>query len=123
MLRASRNDIMKKTIQKLNLTTHEFEMQLFELYSRWCESITGNARQHQLVLANSGINAYFMDEFNKCIKEFHIRTDRYENLSAKDYHKCFASCTLDLFNRRPSALLKVLKIKEKNFVQPLNHWN
>lgn len=113
---------MKKTIHKLNLTQHQFEMQLFDLYSRWCESITGNARQHQLVLANSGINAYFLEEFKKCEAEFHKCTDPYD-VSTKDYRKCFADCTIDLFNRRPSALLEDLKIKTKNFVQPLNYLN
>jgi hypothetical protein len=112
---------MKKTIQKLQLSQHDFEMMLFDLYSRWCESITGNARQHQLVLANSGINAYFLDEFKKCSDEFHFRTDRYENLSLKDYNKCFADCIIQLFNRRPSALLESLKIKLNT--EPLNYLN
>lgn len=115
------SNTMKKTINKLSLTQHDFEMLLFDLYSRWCESITGNARQHQLVLANSSINAYFLDEFEKCEVEFHFRTDRYDNLTIKDYNKCFADCTLQLFNRRPSALLEVLKIKQTT--EPLNYLN
>jgi hypothetical protein len=115
------SNTMKKTIQKLQLSQHDFEMMLFDLYSRWCESITGNATQHQIVLANSGINAYFLDEFKKCETEFHHRTDRYTNLTAKDYNKCFADCTLGLFNRRPSALLELLKIKKAS--QPLNYLN
>ena len=115
------SNTMKKTINKLQVSQHDFEMMLFDLYSRWCESITGNETQHQIVLANGGINAYFLDEFKKCETEFHLRTDRYANLTPKDYNKCFTDCTLQLFNRRPSALLEVLKIKKAT--QPLNYMN
>lgn len=105
---------MKKTILKLAMTVNDYEMMIFSFYSRWCESVTGNSRQYQQVLANSSINAWFLVELEKCEVEFHLLTNRYENLTLKDYQRCFNECTFRMFSIRPSALLEpILKGKMK----------
>ena len=105
---------MKKTRTKLAMHEFDYEMMIFSFYSRWSESVTGNIPQYQQVLANSAINAWFMDELSKCETEFHLLIDRYQNLTLQDFQKCYNECTFRMFNIRPSALLEpILKGKMK----------
>lgn len=104
------------TLQKLNMTQEAYELMVLGCYMRWCESITGSIKQYQTVLANKGINAYYLMELAKCEAEFHQLTDRYINtptVTIKDMQICYNDCTYRLFNLRPTALLESLKIKGK----------
>lgn len=103
---------MKTTTKKLAMTNSEYETMLFGFYMRWCESVTINNRQFQMVLANSGINAWFLMELAKCEAEFHQLTDRYiETATTLDMQTCYNSCTFGMFNLRPMALLERVKAK------------
>ena len=101
------------TTQKLTMNDFEYEMMLFGFYMRWCESVTINNRQFQMVLANSSINAWFLMELAKCEAEFHQLTARYvETATARDLMICYHNCTFRMFNLRPIALLEAIKPKE-----------
>ena len=105
------------TTQKLQMTQFEYEMMVLGVYMRWCESLTANIRQFQTVLANSGINAYFLMEFAKCEAEFHQLTDKYidhPTVTPKDIKVCYNECTFRLFDLRPIALLEPLNLKGKS---------
>ena len=104
------------TTAKLNITQEAYERMTLEFYMRWCESITGNIRQFQTVLANKGINAYFLMELAKSEAEFHTVTSSYRNaptITPQDMKICYNDCTYRLFNLRPTALLEGLRIKGK----------
>ena len=98
--------------QKLKMTPEEYEEMIFGAYARWCESVTINDREFQKVLANSGINKWYMTEYEKCEKEFDQLTRRYQDCDtviAEDYKRCYAECTYAMFNIRPMALLQIIK--------------
>jgi hypothetical protein len=105
------------TINKLKITQEAYELMTLEFYMRWCESLTGNGRQLQAVLANKAINAYFLMELAKSETEFHQLADRYmgaSGVTVTDLKQCYHECTYRLFNLRPVALLEDLKIKGKS---------
>lgn len=104
------------TTAKLQMTQDAYERMTLEFYMRWCESLTGNARQFQSVLANKAVNAYFLMELAKSETEFHKLIDRYvgaSGVTVTDLKQCYNDCTYRLFNLRPVALLEALKIKGK----------
>lgn len=107
---------MKTTInKKLQLTPEEYEMLFFDTYFRWCESVTITAREFQKVLANAAINRWYRIEFAKCEAEFEHLTSRYEGhetVTSVDFKKCYATCTVQMFNIRPMALLHEAKKTE-----------
>ena len=117
---------MSTTInQKLKMTPEEYELWIFGLYARWCESITGTSdRELQKVMANSGINKWFMMEYGKCETEFIQLTRFYDGgstITAVDYKKCLNQCTYRLFSIRPTVLLQI--IKKSAFVSPIFNLN
>lgn len=98
------------TQQKLQMTMPEYQDMIFGFYSRWCESVVGpNINHYQQVLANAAINHWWLTELSKCEKEFHKRTDRYDNLAIDDYQRAYNDATFQMFNIRPSALLDGIK--------------
>lgn len=102
------------TNSKLQITQDAYERMTLEFYMRWCESLTGNARQFQAVMANKAVNAYFLMELAKSETEFHKLTDRYvgaSGVTVTDLKQCYHECTYRLFNLRPVALLEGLKVK------------
>jgi hypothetical protein len=116
---------MKTINQKLAITTEQYESIIWDLYNKWCQSVSITPREYQQVLANSAINAWFLMELAKCEKEFHTLTDRYTNtnVTSADYATCYRDCVNTLFNYRPMALLStILKSKAKG-VQVFNALN
>lgn len=101
----------KTTTQKLAITPEQYESMIWNLYSNWSESLCGNAKEYQQVVANSAINAWFRMELTKCEVEFKKLTDRYQNdnVSPQDFERCYRDCTVRLFNIRPMALLESIK--------------
>lgn len=98
--------------QKLKMTPEQYEDLIFGCYAHWCESVTINDRELQKVLANSGINKWFMTEYAKCEAEFLQLTTRYEEcdtITVTDFKKCYNQCTYRMFNIRPMALLQIIK--------------
>jgi hypothetical protein len=114
------------TINKLKITQEAYELMTLEFYMRWCESLTGNGRQLQAVLANKAINAYFLMELAKSETEFHELTNRYASsptVSAQDMKVLYNDCTYRLYNLRPTALLEILKIKGRPSGIPVFNYN
>ena len=103
---------MRTTTQKLNKTDEQYQDMIFLIYAKWCESVSGNDKQFQMILANSSISKWFMSEFAKCESEFHNLTNRYDNaktVSTSDLQRCYDQCTYHLFNIRPMPLLEEIK--------------
>ncbi len=101
--------------KKLQLTHQEYEDLFFDTYQRWCESVTVTAREFQKVLANATINRWYRIEFAKCEAEFEHLTSRYEGsdtITVVDLKKCYDTCTVQMFNIRPMALLHEAKKTE-----------
>ncbi|WP_264547991.1 hypothetical protein [Flavobacterium sp. N2820] len=100
------------TLAKLNLDQDQYELMIFGIYSRWCESVTINHKQYQTVLANAMVNKWFIIELLKCEEEFHNLTDRYvgsPTISTQDLKNCYKETTYRLFSIKPTALLDSLK--------------
>lgn len=103
---------MKNVRQLLDLSRELYEDMIFDLYQRWCESVTTDCSQFQQVIANSAINAWFIAELKKNEQAFLNTVSRYDNLTSKDYLRCYTELVHDVFNRRPMALLEpIVKIK------------
>lgn len=107
---------MKTTIQKLAITAEQYESLIWDLYSKWCESVSIGTLEYQQVLANAAINRWFLLEHQKCEVEFHKLTDRYvySNVTAKDMEKCYKDCMFYLLSIRPMALLSQIKKPKTN---------
>jgi hypothetical protein len=100
------------TIKKLDITSHQYEALLLSNYMEWCESVTINDREFQKVLANASVSKWYMIEYSKCEKEFHLLTKRYEDsstVSTDDFKICYADCIDKMLNIRPTALLQEIK--------------
>lgn len=114
---------MKTITQKLKMTQAEFEEMIFGFYFRWCESVTTNPNDFQQVLANGGVNKWFLIELAKLEANFQQITARYENsdtVITTDYQKCYNECTFQMFNIRPMALLEKAKVKQPKGHKPFN---
>jgi hypothetical protein len=114
---------MKTIAQKLNMTPDEFEAITFGFYFRWCQSVTITDQDFQCVLANSGVNRWFMTELAKLEAEFQMLTKRYEGsptVSTKDYRNLYNDTTFHMFNIRPMVLLENAKIKLPKGEKPVN---
>jgi hypothetical protein len=107
---------MTTITQKLAITSDQYESIIWDLYNKWCQSVSITTLEYQQVLANSAINAWFLMELAKCEKEFHTLTNRYTNtnVTSTDYANCYRDCVNSLFNYRPMALLSnIVKPKAK----------
>lgn len=113
------------TIQKLAITPEQYESIIWDLYNKWCQSVSITQREYQQVLANSAINKWFLVELSKRETEFHKLTDRYvnTNVTTADFSNCYRDCVNSLFNYRPMALLSnIVKPKAKG-IQMFNAIN
>lgn len=114
-IKLTTTEIMKTTAQKLNMTLVEYEEMIFSFYSRWCVDFSINTLHYQQILANTGINLWFLTELRKQEAEFHLLTERYNysnTVTVEDLKRCYNECTFQMFNIRPMALLEEIK-KEK----------
>ncbi|MEO7977740.1 hypothetical protein [Flavobacterium sp.] len=102
---------MKTVKQKLDITQEQYESMIWNFYSNWCESVTLTPKEFQQVVANSAINAWFRMELTNSETEFHKLTDCYtnENVTPKDFERCYQKCATTIFNYRPMSLLKQIK--------------
>lgn len=102
---------MKTIIQKLEITKDQYEAVIWTFYSNWCGHMTNDIKEFQQALANASINAWFRMELSECEDKFHEMTDRYtdQNVTAKDYERCYHNCLITLFSIRPTALLNQIK--------------
>lgn len=110
------------TLEKLNIDNNQYEEMIFSLYARWCESVTINNTQFQIILANAMVNKWFLIELKKCEAEFKFLTDRYINsptVTYTDFLNCYKNTTYRLFSIRPTALLEILK--QSNSLSLLSH--
>ena len=65
-------------------------MVYLDLYMRWCESVTVNEQQLQMVLANASVNKYFNFEYAKCITKFIDHMSNYPDANRHLVESVFA---------------------------------
>lgn len=110
---------MKKIPQLLNKTNLEYELMYLSAYMRWCESVTINDYQLQMVMANSSVNKWYNFEYGKCETEFLKLITFYEaeiGITPQEAQKLYDKCVLQIFNRTPKPLIdeaKKLKVYDK----------
>lgn len=101
--------IMKTFLELLNMTKDQFEDHVLLIYTRWCMDFSVNyTTDLQKVLANSAINAFFLNELSKVKADFMEQMEPYQNeqsITPDEAKKNFFRCTVQLFNRYPKALL------------------
>lgn len=100
---------MNPILKLLNRTSEEYECMYFGAYWRWCESISVNEAETQMVLANAGLNKYYRMEYAKLEAEFLELIKRYPNATQKEVLKLYADCTYGMFNRRCAPLIREAK--------------
>ncbi len=91
---------MSKILKLLAITAEDYFDMYFGSYWRWCESVSINDAQTQMVLANALVNKYYNMEYAKCEKEFLYLLKDYPNTSPEDARKIYNDCTFKMFNRR-----------------------
>lgn len=111
---------MKKYIQELlKQTPHVYEMKNFELWFRWCQSVTAFQKEFQMVLSNPAVNRWFHAELVKQEAEFLDRVKNYPNATLQDLHEQYHACIVQLFNYYPKPLLEdIRKVAVKETVPP-----
>ncbi len=100
---------MKTIPQLLNKTNLEYELMYLSAYMRWCESVTINDYQLQMVMANTPVNKWYNFEYAKCETEFLKLIANYQNIptvTAKDAQELYNDCTYNMFNLRCEILIK-----------------
>lgn len=98
---------MKKQVQTLlNQTPEIYERKTFELWFKWCQSVTGKQNEFQMVLCNPPINRWFHAELIKWEQEFLLRVRNYPNATLTDLHEQYHACIVQLFNISPSVLVR-----------------
>lgn len=113
----------------MKLTKHEFAIDylvellqesdnyenfVLDFFIYWCENSSTNAREFQQILANSGINKWFLIELEKLENEFEHIARQYPQFhnEAKEMDKLQAKCLLPLMSIFPKALLLNAKKRE-----------
>lgn len=87
----------------------DYEEMLFGMWSRWCESVTGNSVEYQKVLANSKINNWYNCELNKLHVQFIKETTASPNASIELIRECYNDITYKMFSIFPKPLLMEAK--------------
>jgi hypothetical protein len=106
---------MKAINEVLQMQPDQYENMRFGVWARWCESVTTNEQEWQMVLANSKINRWFEIEYAKCETEFVRLINRYEgsaSVKVDDVRRCYNETTFRMFSISPKPLLDEVKHRE-----------
>lgn len=105
---------MKNTTTKnqvldlLQWSSQEYEDRLFQAIYNWCQQKGKLPSVIQQLLANAQINKWFLNEYNKCELQFLKIADVVPN-NTEALRSHYKSCTLQIFNIEPSALMNDIK--------------
>ena len=109
----------KQKIQNLLQQTEEhYGHKTFELWFKWCQSVTGKQNEFQMVLCSPSINKWFHAELLKHEEEFLFRVRNYHDAALEDLHKQYYDCTVQLFNIAPIVLLQEVFRALRKATQP-----
>ena len=100
---------MKTILKLLNKTEDQYFDMYFGDYWRWCESVSINDEQHQMVLANAAVDKYYRMEYDKCEAEFLLLAKNYPDINPDDAVELYIKCTVAMFNRRCEPVIKKAK--------------
>lgn len=99
----------KTLFELLSVTKEQYEDQVLLMYMRWCMDFSLNyTTELQKIVANSAINAYFLNELKKIEAEFMEQMQPYQNedtITPIDAKATYFKSTVQMFNRYPKALL------------------
>ncbi len=98
-----------QVLQLLNQTTEMYEAKTFELWMRWCESVTGTQSEFQMALCNRPLSNWFVMELQKAEARFLEDVQGFENATWQDYHKQYYMSTICLFNWCPPGPIADIK--------------
>lgn len=102
---------MRKLIQQLiQMNDHDYDMMLFGMWSRYCESVTITQLEFQKVLCNPAVNAWYLTEMSKLEVKF---LEEYASQNSKPslelIRECYNDITCEIYNYRSLPLLKEAK--------------
>lgn len=105
---------MKELIQsllRLDLMDEpqDYEMMLFGMWSRWCESFATSHLEYQKIISSPEINAWYLTELAKLELKFVQECATSPMASRELIRDCYNDITFHLFNIRPDVLLKEVK--------------
>ena len=111
---------MNTILKILDLTQYHYDMIYLGNYMRWCESVTINPAQLQMVMANASVDKYYAMEYAKCTADFLELIKNYPNANPADAMELYVTCTLPMFNRR---CLPVIAAAKKNNINEFSVTN
>lgn len=97
---------MQNLLTTLKIEQQRYDDVYFGAYWRWCENVSINEAQTQMILANQSVNNWYNMEYSKCEFEFSLLLKNYKNADTDDIYYLYCQCTLDMFNRRCPILIK-----------------
>ena len=100
---------MSQILKLLNKTPHEYFSMYFGAYWRWCESVSTNDAETQMVLANASVNKYYNREYAKCEAKFLDFIKDHQNATPKDAMELYIECTFEMFNRKCEPIINQAK--------------
>ncbi|MFK7061398.1 hypothetical protein V3Q90_14870 [Flavobacterium oreochromis] len=96
-------------------TNHEcYEAMIFETYLQWCEHCADckNSQELQRIIANKGVNYFFLREYNKLEQKFLQYAKKYENninISTEYFRDKYAQYTVEIFKSKNTFLFENAK--------------
>jgi hypothetical protein len=100
-----------KSLLRLDLLDEpqDYEMMLFGMWSRWCESFTTSQLEYQKLISSPELNSWYLTELAKLELKFVQECATSPKASRELIRESYNEITFHLFNIRPSALLKEVK--------------
>lgn len=107
----------------LGITADEFEIEYFNAYLKWCETISANIRDAQKLISYPPLFRYYNAEIAKCEEEFRFRIRNYQEsktVTVTDRKRLYERCTALVHqNCRPVPLIEKA-ISSQTLYRPLN---
>lgn len=100
---------MANILKTLNQTPTQYFAMRWMAYWDWCESVSTNNAQIQMVIANTAVNNWYNMEYAKCETLFVSMVKDYPNIQPLDAMKIYTDCTFKMFNIRCEPLIKHAK--------------
>lgn len=113
---------MKAINEILGITPQEYELKVFDIWFTWCANRSIDIAELQMLLANSAINKWFIDEMRYHEKEFRERITPFINTASKqDIENCYKITSSGIYGKYPKPLTDEVSKSLSNIKITLTH--
>ena len=99
-----------KILDYLQLSSQEYDELILQTYFNWCASKSTSDNQLQEMLANSGLNKWFLKQYTQMQNQF-VNMIESSNVYMKDPNYHYNGCVAEIFNVYPNVILNTLNHK------------